>query len=153
MKKCKYCQSEIAIKAKVCPNCGKKQQNKWLIIIVIIFAIIGISSLSGNDSKEEVVGKTESKKENLVLDDNHKGYVDEYGFSYYIEGYVTNNTDKEYEYVDITFDVYDEEGNNIGSCWDNNSGLDPKGRWKFKAICSGEAEEIASYKLDEITGY
>ena len=34
MKKCKYCQTEIDKKAKVCPNCKKKQSHifRWILL-------------------------------------------------------------------------------------------------------------------------
>lgn len=55
MKKCKYCKSEIDKKAKICPNCRKKQSNSLIRILCIIIGIIvicvGISSLS-NDVKD-----------------------------------------------------------------------------------------------------
>ena len=39
-KKCKYCQSEIDKKAKICPNCRKKQgMPKWLIAIIVVVVI------------------------------------------------------------------------------------------------------------------
>lgn len=64
---CKHCQSEIPKKAKVCPNCRKKQGGKvkWIVIIILAIAVIG-SVLGGNDSEEatktgEVATKTEGK--------------------------------------------------------------------------------------------
>ena len=45
MKKCKYCQSEIDAKAKICPNCRKKQGSKigkcifWGLIALFIISI------------------------------------------------------------------------------------------------------------------
>ena len=40
---CKHCQSEIPKKAKVCPNCRKKQGGKlkWIIIAIVVIGIIG----------------------------------------------------------------------------------------------------------------
>ncbi len=43
-KKCKYCQSEIDKKAKICPNCRKKQGGgilKFVMIGIIVIALIG----------------------------------------------------------------------------------------------------------------
>ena len=41
MKKCKYCISDIDEKAKICPNCRKKQtksiSGKTLLVLFIIF--------------------------------------------------------------------------------------------------------------------
>ena len=51
-KKCKHCQSDIDSKAKVCPNCRKKQGLKgWqiaLIVVVVIFVVFGFSGDSTN---------------------------------------------------------------------------------------------------------
>lgn len=156
MKKCKHCQSEIDSKAKICPNCRKKQGlPTWAIVLIVIVVIMILGgAMGGGEGSESTDNKEKtptSKKAALVLEDGHTGYPDEYGFAYYIEGYVKNNSDKDYSYVQVEFTTYDAEGNTLGSCLDNNSGLEANGRWKFKAICSGEAEKIASYKFKEIT--
>lgn len=156
MKKCKYCQTEISDKAKVCPNCKKKQgMPKWAIVLIVIVVIIALISFTGGDEESKETGTTGTTevKEELTLEKGHKGYSDEYDISYYVEGTVKNNTDKNYSYVDIELSVYDKDGNNLGSCYDNNSNLEANGSWKFKAICDGDPTEIASYKLVEISGY
>lgn len=55
-KLCKYCQTEIPKKAKICPNCRKKQNGKlkWVIIAIILFAIIGAVSGGSNDEPQKV---------------------------------------------------------------------------------------------------
>ena len=66
MKVCKYCQSEIPKKAKVCPQCRKKQGGgivKWIVIILAVFFIV--SSVIGGDEKEEIIGEESSK---IVVD-------------------------------------------------------------------------------------
>lgn len=160
MKECKSCQSEIDSKAKKCPNCGKKQGMPiWLIVIIVILilgvvgAIIGGGESESDKKEEPKTGTTTEKKEKLTLEDGHSGSLDEYGAFYYIEGYVKNDSDKEYNYVQIEFTSYDSEGNTLGTCVDNASGLEANGRWKFKASCLDDTKNIASYKLKEITGY
>jgi len=65
MKKCKYCKSEIDKKAKVCPNCTKKQGiPKWIVIIGII-CIIAILANAGN-SEPNSNDKFEKNKKNTV---------------------------------------------------------------------------------------
>ena len=51
-KVCKHCQSEISKKAKICPQCRKKQGGivKW--IVMVIFAIALIGALAGGDSED-----------------------------------------------------------------------------------------------------
>lgn len=50
-KKCKHCKTDIPKKAKVCPNCRKKQGGllKWIIIAIIAIALI--SSIGGGDEE------------------------------------------------------------------------------------------------------
>lgn len=64
---CKYCQSEIPEKAKVCPNCRKKQSGKlkWIIVAVIVVAII--SAIAGGGSSD----KPKAKKTSEVVSSNN----------------------------------------------------------------------------------
>lgn len=46
-KKCKYCQSDIPKKAKICPVCKKKQKKNILLIIVLIFVVLSFTMCAG----------------------------------------------------------------------------------------------------------
>lgn len=162
MKECKHCKEKIAKNAKKCPKCGGKQPSilKWIIIgffvLVILIGVVGGNN-DDDSSKEERTGTTiAEKKEKLTLEDGYKGYKGNYDIGYYIEGYVKNNTSKEYSYVQITFNLYDKDGTLIGTAMDNVNNLEANGKWKFKAASlttSDETTQIASYKLKEITGF
>lgn len=148
MKKCKYCKTEIDAKAKICPNCKKKQGHKvGLIIFIIAVVIFIICIVAGGGNKN-----TETEKFTIV-EGTENGYADSGNIFYYIEGTIKNNTDKTYSYLQVTYNVYDSQGNNLGTCLANNNNIEANGTWKFKAICSGEAKNISSYKLAEITGW
>jgi len=62
-KVCKHCQTEIPKKAKVCPNCRKKQGGilKWIIVVVVV--IIAISAFTGGDDEPKKVGDAQSEKQ------------------------------------------------------------------------------------------
>lgn len=68
-KKCKHCQSDIPKKAKVCPNCRKKQGGilKWIIIVVVALLLFSCASGGGeseekaSDSNPQSVGKVDTK--------------------------------------------------------------------------------------------
>ncbi len=157
---CRKCGKEMDDSALACPNCGAPtktvKENKfpvWAIILIVFVGLIfagGILGTSKDNTDDKPSGNT-TAKEDLILEEDTKGYADDAGFAYYIEGYIKNTTNKDYNYVQVSFNVYDADGNTVGSCLANNSGLEANGRWKFKAICSGDADTIASYKLDEIT--
>ena len=56
-KQCKYCQTEIPKKAKVCPNCRKKQNGivKWVVLAVVVLAVIGAAvGGKGDDEPQKV---------------------------------------------------------------------------------------------------
>lgn len=75
-KVCKHCQSEIPKKAKVCPNCRKKQGGifKWILIAVVVLffigSIFGGEDGSASDSNPQKVGDVSGKE------DDTKGNVE-----------------------------------------------------------------------------
>ncbi len=77
-KKCKYCQSEIDKKAKVCPNCHKKQGGKLKFIIIVIFVIIIIGAIgSNNDEPKKVETKNADSSNQSVSSSDGKENNDE----------------------------------------------------------------------------
>lgn len=73
MKKCKYCQSDIDLKAKICPNCNKKQGNFFqkhpVITVFLVLIVIGMIASnpseptktdSNNSSNNDTVSKEET---------------------------------------------------------------------------------------------
>jgi len=51
-KKCKHCQSDIPKKAKVCPNCRKKQKRPVLGAILIVFGVLVLISVITNGEED-----------------------------------------------------------------------------------------------------
>lgn len=69
-KVCKYCQSEIPKKAKVCPQCRKKQKGgigKWIALVLVI-GLIG-SCMGGETTEEE-------KNNTVVVEDTKDNNTD-----------------------------------------------------------------------------
>ena len=65
-KVCKYCQTEISKKAKVCPNCKRKQGGIGClgVILIVAFALIFIDTFASSMSKDknpEKVGEVGSE--------------------------------------------------------------------------------------------
>jgi uncharacterized protein YxeA len=138
----------------------------WLIVVVIIIAAssAGASQNNGNKANETTKTsdnsaskpKSESKpaaesKPALTLDDGWA--IDQSNpYATYVNGYVSNNTDKAYNsYIQITFNAYDESGANVGTCLANTNTVDANGKWKFQAMCSGD--NVKTVKFKDITGF
>lgn len=71
-------------------------------------------------------------------------------FSTTIEGVFHNTTGQKISYMQISFGLYDSEGNKVGNAFDNITDLRPGDSWKFKAI--GMNGNVSSIKLDDISG-
>lgn len=121
----------------------------WLILVIIVVGFVsqGESLKSNNVSVDNEQKQTENIEKFTLVES--QGSQETY--SYYINGTIKNNTDKQYSYVQVTFNLYDSDGAQIGTALANINNLEPDGTWKFKAV--GLYENIASYKLAEITGW
>lgn len=121
----------------------------WILVVVILGVIIGATG-SNNTNTTSASGEIPAiqTQEKFSLVDSNGDYD---GFAYYITGTIKNNTNKQYSYVQVTFNLYDADGAQIGTALANINNLEANGTWKFKAI--GTTEKPASYKLAEITGW
>lgn len=132
----------------------KPVYKKWWFWFIILLVIAGISGVAFGDSNTNPTSTsitsntTTQTTERFTLVDS-EGSFD--GFAYYVTGSIKNNTNRQYSYVQVTFNLYDEDGAQIGTAMANVNNLEANGTWKFKAL--GITEEVASYKLMEITGW
>ena len=152
----------------------------WVIVVVLILGIAGsagstsggnassaassaaASVPAGNDNTAPSVANTEPEdtvpdepKPTPVPDLALQGEVTatEDAFAVYYEGVVVNNKDRDLSYAQITFTLYDADGNQIGTALDNINNLKAGGTWKFKAMALCDKDEVADWELTEITGF
>lgn len=76
---------------------------------------------------------------------------DEYSVS--ITGTLKNNTDSEVSYIGLTYNLYDKDGNQIDTAYANTTNLAAGGSWKFEAFGTSAKDEVASYKLTDVSGF
>ena len=72
-------------------------------------------------------------------------------FGITITGVVYNRNKRKLSYAQITFNIYDGSGAQVGSALANINGLEPDGTWKFSAI--GVAENASKIKFDDMSGF
>ncbi|WP_293815016.1 FxLYD domain-containing protein [uncultured Parolsenella sp.] len=70
-----------------------------------------------------------------------------------ISGTFINLTDSQLGYVSISYNLFDADGNQIGTAYANTSNLDAGGTWKFEAVGMYGQAKVASYKLADVTGF
>ena len=100
-KLCKYCQSEIPKKAKVCPNCKKKQGGilKWIGIAYVVLIVIGALGGGGDKNKSTIQTENnsndESNMENVIAEtETESGTVE--------DPEEQEKEQKEIEYIPVT---------------------------------------------------
>ncbi|MDR0879510.1 MAG: FxLYD domain-containing protein [Clostridioides sp.] len=168
MKECQACGKEMSASAKACPNCGHKNKKPiykkpWFIVLAII-VVIGIASKIGNGGTSTTAStagtstkatsetkKEEPKKEKyeivgeITSETNALGGVD-------LSGKIKNNSGKDAKYVQVTFNLYDKDNNQLGTALANVNNLKAEGNWKFKAIGTATGD-VDHYELAEVSGF
>lgn len=159
-KLCKHCRSEIDKKAKVCPVCRKKQGLGFFKIVgiaflsLVVLVIVGAALGGGGNETEKTPSGEVVVKDDLTVEGNITESKDTY--SMYLEGIVKNNTDDEMTLVSISFNLYDKDGNLLGTAIDSITSLKAGGTWKFKAmslLTSDQLKEVTKWELEEVSGF
>ena len=145
---------------------GKGMAIAVLIINVVSFVLVlGSQTLYGqaingatSQASQSVEQSATSETETASSSDSSssEGYTisgeqfseDDYGVRY-IEATLTNSSDKDYEYVQVGYSLYDASGNKVGDAFANTSGLAPGKSWKLQALVTDETAE--SFELNDVT--
>lgn len=138
-----------------------------LVVLIALGVIFGgssqdkVSSSSGSDKGKVEVQSTASTgeaqqeavqpKEKYTITNEELDTSNPYSAS--ITGVLTNNTDRDYSYVQVEYIIYDAEGNQVGNALDNINNLKAGGSWKFSAIVLTSPDEIAAYELADVTAF
>ena len=80
-----------------------------------------------------------------------KGKKDVIG-TLYISGTLKNDSGEDKSYVQVSFNVFDKEGNLIGTGLDNINHLKAGATWKYKAMCL-DADGYKKFEMAEITSW
>lgn len=114
VKKCKHCQTEIDAKAKVCPNCRKKQGMslgvKIVIGVVILFVLVGMFGGSEEPTSSSNNGENKTNEEKKTTF-NQDETVDFKGIKFTVtnvekhQGSKYNKPKDGYEYVEVTIKI------------------------------------------------
>lgn len=74
-------------------------------------------------------------------------------YSCKISGVYTNKAGKDLSYVQVSYNLFDADGNQIGTALANTNNLADGGTWKFEAFGSAAVDQVASYKIGDVTGF
>lgn len=140
---------------------GKKSVWKIILIVVVVIGVIGAVGSGGkSDSKGSADAPAQEQKQEEPEPEEQEPYTitDETldtsnQFSAYITGTLTNNTDRDLDYIQVEYVLYDADGAQIGTALANTNNLKAGGAWKFEAAAFEDGAEIASFELADVTGF
>lgn len=126
----------------------------WIILIVFLtFAILSAGCCGATQTTVDGTSSSTSTSTSTVSDlqlIESSVQPGDFGTKY-IVGTIKNNGKRTYSYVQVTINLYDDDGAQVGSTLDNINNLEAGGTWKFKAMVF--EEDATNYKIKEITGF
>lgn len=140
-----------------------KKTSKWLIVLIVIIVILvyALPIIGFVLTLNENYMFTEFKvKDNITyVKDNVKiydttGFYNEDNKSYYVQGYLENISDVNYDVVSVEYLVYDKDNSLLGTAYASIDNLKKDGKWKFKAIYEDiDSSEVAKFELSTVELY
>ena len=130
---------------------------KWLGVVFVLLLLVSCFAEDTEESNSvstspQVITEQQEKEEKeadyIFIEEPH---ITHDGYWNHIEGIVQNNTGKDLDYVQVSFTVYDVDGNVLGSAFANANNVKANGTWKFDALITDD--NYASFELDEISGW
>ena len=120
-----------------------------IVVIVILCAACSGSNSTNNVPSSDQESSTEKSEAQYEFTEKPKLVYKDYTNK--IVGIIKNNSGSDKGYIQISFTLYDADGNNIGSTLANTNNLKNGGTWKFEAIVLEDG--VKSFELDEVTGF
>ncbi len=129
---------------------------KMLVGMAAVFVVVGgMIVLTTTRAPKKVMAATaalivpEAVAPPVLIVVGDKSERDRYN-EQWLEGMVVNQTEKAYQFVQISYDLFDSSGTQIGIASANTRGIGPHGRWLFKTVINGRC---TSFKLAKLDGY
>ena len=120
-----------------------------IVVIVILCAACSGSNSTNNVPSSDQESSTKKSEAQYEFTEKPKLVYEDYTNK--IVGIIKNNSGSDKGYIQISFTLYDADGNNIGSTLANTNNLKNGGTWKFEAIVLEDG--VKSFELDEVTGF
>ena len=120
-------------------------------IVVIVILCVACSSSNSTNNVPSSDQESSTKKSEAQYEITEKPKLVYEDYTNKIVGIIKNNSGSDKGYIQISFTLYDADGNNIGTALANTNNLKDGGTWKFEAIAL--ENDVKSFELDEVSGF
>ena len=136
-----------------------------ILAVIIIFASQAAYSAAIDKAAESLntdataATSSESKAEGSDAKSEEQKYavadeqVVDKDYMTYITGTFTNKSGEKLNSVLLTYNLYDADGNQIGTATASTSNLDADKSWKFEAMAGVDKDKIAKFELSEVNTF
>ena len=135
-----------------------KKTSKWVIILIVIgclyylvpLGLFFFAMVTDNFKTEYKIlndGTVEIDKNKLTILKDVRGYYNEEKKAYYIEKKIKNNTNKDYNGINIDYYLYNDSGEVLGNASTYLQKLGANKTWNFKVIYD-EVDARNVYKFE-----
>ena len=94
---------------------------------------------------------TDSSKSDFAISDET---LNKDSYSATITGTLTNTSSQDKSYVQVSYNLYDKDGNLIGNAYANANSLKAGANWKFEAYAGvSDPKQVASFERGDITSW
>ncbi|WP_139905605.1 FxLYD domain-containing protein [Clostridium thermarum] len=118
-----------------------------IILLLVYVALSDNKNTSGSFNGNTTVSGQNSKSNFELLGANFK----KDGSIRYVVGRIKNTSGKDLSYARVDINLYDRNGNQIDSTFDNVKNLANNAVWSFKALVLDD--KAYRYEIVEVTGY
>ena len=121
--------------------------NTWFWVFVVCISAAVTASLDGITVQPAVTGALSyaaPQSEAALLSAEQKSGA------LTLTGTIQNHSARDYSYAQVNFNLYDANGNQIGTASDCTNNLKPSTNWNFNATAFDSQSRAASYELADI---
>lgn len=143
------------------PGIAKENPTRRNVLTGVGYSIGGLfllGMIGGGSTSDSEATNSQEQYPNAWAHDENTGIVLENArgnsnqFSVTVAGTARNESNQDYEYVQLGFGLYDSFDTKIGDALANTSGLSKGQAWRFEAIGTA-TETVASFSLEEVTAF
>ena len=130
----------------------------WAVFVVCTLMLAAVLAACGGDggappTSGPKVTPTKHCNDGLCLIETTLSEPGGFWKSRRVEGVIMNEGETTYALVEVTFDLYDNKGNLIGSASHDVDDLGPGQRWRFSAeIGASISTDVVDYELASLKG-
>ena len=116
----------------------KKLKSVWIALLLVVIATLGACA----------------PKYSFVEEPSLRWDYSQYlGYSAYVDGVLRNDSGSDWDYVQIEFSIYDQNGRNLGTALDNANNISAGDTWQFEAFLFDAKNMPYSFKLKEVSAW